>query len=241
MLWGIFCGDLEVFGLGAGFLTANGHHEFCQVVFFPLAPERLLRRGRDDHHVGRLAQLLDAPADEGERRHAFDHVGHGGVDRFGPLECPPQPPVARLFHRLFQCRVAQLRLTLDPVEQALGDLDLDASGLYLGTFPEPLERLDQCRKAVDPSALGVKVDELRGLAGVLAHTLEIPAIDRVRNEALLVLQLHGVKRASVGVDTYQVVVLWFDVEHWSCQFSVFSFQFSVFSFQLSVITPSDKC
>ena len=36
---------------------------------------------------------------------------------------------------------------------------------------EPLKGFDQCRKAIDAAALGVEIDELCCLAGVLADSL----------------------------------------------------------------------
>ena len=78
---------------------------------------------------------------------------------------------------------------------------------------QPFQRLDQRGKAVDPPALRVEVDELGGLAGVFAHALQVPVVDRVGNEALLVLQLHGVEGAAVGVDADEVIVFRFQVKH----------------------------
>ena len=83
--------------------------------------------------------------------------------------------------RLFQRRIAQLRLALRSNRRATcGMRDVDAAGLHLGPPPQPLERLDQRRKAVDPAALRVQIHELGRLAGVLAHALQAVVVDDVR-------------------------------------------------------------
>ena len=135
------------------------------------------------------------------------------VDGLRPVQRVLQLRVAGPLHFFFQRRIAQLRLPLHPIEQRWGNIDLDAPRLDLGTLVGPLQRLDQRRKTVDPPALRIQVDELGGLAGVLAHALQAPIVDRVGNEAFLVLQLHRVERATVRIDAYQIVVLGRELDH----------------------------
>ena len=91
--------------------------------------------------------------------------------------------------------------------------DVDAAGLHFRPAAQPVELLDQRRKAVRPAALRIQVDELGRLAGILAHALQLVVIDEVRDEALLVLQLHRIEDAAVRIDADQEIVLRRDVEN----------------------------
>ena len=52
-----------------------------------------------------------------------------------------------------------------------------------------------------------QIHKLRTLASILTHRLQIVVIDNIRNEALFVLQLHGVERAAVAIDADEERVL----------------------------------
>jgi hypothetical protein len=83
---------------------------------------------------------------------------------------------------------------------------------------QPFHRFHQRGKTIDPPALGIQIHEFRRLAGVLAHALQVPMIDNVRNEAFLVLQFHRIEDAAVRVDADEKLVLGSEIEH---GFSVF--------------------
>src|SRR5262249_13640689 len=67
------------------------------------------------------------------------------------------------------------------------------------------EGLDIGREAIGAAPLGVQVDELAGLPGVLGDRLQAHVLDKVGDEALLVLDLHGVEGAAVRVDADEEV------------------------------------
>ena len=121
--------------------------------------------------------------------------------------------IARLRDRFFQRRIAELRFPRHPVDQPFGRGDVDAAGLHFRPAPQPIELLDERRKAIRPAALRIQIDELGRLARILAHALQLVVIDEVRNEALLVLQLHRVEDAAVRIDADQKIVLRRDREH----------------------------
>ena len=67
----------------------------------------------------------------------------------------------------------------------------------------PAEELNggyQGGEAVAASGLRVEVNELPCLPGVFAYGLEIPMLDKHGGEVLLVLDLHAVENAAVGID-----------------------------------------
>ena len=187
---------------------------FADVVFFPLGFQRRARRLRADDHVGPARRT--AP---GTRR----TYGNGGTprtmsaialltacDQASACFRSASPVSATAFSSAglpsFGSRATQ---STSP----LGCGDVDAAGLHFRPAPQPVELLDERRKAIDPAALRVQVDELGRLAGVLAHALQLVVVDEIRDEALLVLQLHRVEDAAVGVDADQKIVLGCDGEH----------------------------
>ena len=101
----------------------------------------------------------------------------------------------------------------DPVAHGLRDLDFHAAGEHLRPGGGPLQFLDQGRKAVDPPALRVQVDEVARLAGVLAHAGQPEILDHVGGEALFVLHLHRVEDAAVGIDADEKGVFRSEIDH----------------------------
>ena len=69
-----------------------------------------------------------------------------------------------------------------------------------GSAPQPIELLDEGRKAVGPAAFRVQIDELGRFAGKFADALQAVVVDEIRDEALFVLQFHRVEDAAVRVD-----------------------------------------
>lgn len=72
---------------------------------------------------------------------------------------------------------------------------------------------DQGRKAIDAAGLGIEIDKVPRLAGVLAHPGQAEVLDHVRGKALLVLDFHRVKHAAVGIDADEIRVIRREIDH----------------------------
>ena len=88
---------------------------------------------------------------------------------------------------------------------ALGDLRLAA--LDLVAVVEQVEDADDRLPAVAAAPFRVEVDEVPGVARVLADRLAVEMVNEIRAEALLVLDLHRVERAAVRVNADEELVL----------------------------------
>ena len=99
-----------------------------------------------------------------------------------------------------ELRVAELALPFDPGRELeeLRHHHLPVDDVAPATAE--IEREEDRLEAVDPARLGVEVHELPDLAGVLRGGLQVVVVDERRAEALLVLDLHAVEDAAVGVD-----------------------------------------
>ena len=88
---------------------------------------------------------------------------------------------------LLQCRIAELRFAGHPIDEPLRLGHIHTAGLHFGPATQPVELLDERRKAIRPAAFRIQIHELGRFASHLAHALQAVVIDEVRNKALLVL------------------------------------------------------
>ena len=183
-------------------------HVLGQVVLFPLALQRLVGRGRDDEQVGLPAQLFQALADE----------GNGGTPRtISPIVSLTAFDQASACFRsgspvaltaASSAGLASFVSRFDPVDQRLRESRSRRRGpCTSGRSRSHSSASIRAGKRLMPAALRIQIDELGRLAGVLADALQLVVVDDVGNEALLVLHLHRVERAAVGIDADQKIVL----------------------------------
>jgi hypothetical protein len=149
------------------------------------------------------ARLSSTPR---ERRHALDHVLDRGVDAGGPCQGRVQLGIRVLGRVLLQARGAQRVPGRDELLDPVATGDADPAGGDLRALGEKVEHTDQRDPAIQAAIRGVQVDELGGLPGQGRDRLQVPVLDRVGDEALLVLDLHRVEGAPVGVDADEEVL-----------------------------------
>jgi hypothetical protein len=186
------------------FLTHDQTHETSDAVLLPFGPKRREGSGRDAHEIGEAAEFLDRLPHEGEGRHAVDHPSDVFVDRLAPAEDQGQDFIPGLLHRGLEGGVSKRLAALDEAHEGGEAAKRCSAPEHLRSLPEEVERHHEGGKAVDPPPVAVEVHELRGFPGVLADRLEIEVADNVGDEALLVLQFHGVEGTAVGVDADEV-------------------------------------
>jgi len=163
----------------------------------------------DDHGVGIFSEHFERFTDEGKWGNALDHIGDCVVDGFGPLETLDQNRVVGSLNFLLEGGIAQWEPGIDEISHGLGFGNFDLSLLNFASLAEQIEDHRQGWETVDTSPFAVEVDELGGFASVFGDRLEIPVLDNVGNEALFVLDFHGIEGTAVGVDTDEKFVFWF--------------------------------
>ncbi len=108
--------------------------------------------------------------------------------------------IAGLFGFGLHGAAGELGFPLHPIAEAFEFGQVEAAGAHFGPLGEEVDRLEVGGEAVGAAVLGVEVYELAGFAGVLRDRLQAEVADEVGDEALLVLDLHAVEDAAIGVD-----------------------------------------
>ena len=205
-------GVLHMLGFGAHLLAGDDPHVLGEAVLVPLADERLDRRGGDGHAVHVGLHRLERVAHPDEGAAVVHHVGDGGVDAVAPPDRLLDLLGRVLLGECGDSRVGQRvggveeRLQLSPgwhLEAALGDL---------GAVAQQVQDLLEGDPPVQPAGRGVQVHEDGRLPGKRRDGLQVPVLDVAGGEALQVLDVHGVERATVGVDAHEEVVVRHEID-----------------------------
>ena len=146
----IFRRGPERFLLRANLLAANGHGVLRQIVLFPFALQRFVRRGGNHQHVGPPAQLSRLSRTKGNGGTPRTIWPIAALTAFDHSSVCFRLRVAGLLDFLLQGRVAELRLALHPIQKRRRNVDVDAAGLDLGPSVDPLQRFDQRGKRLMP-------------------------------------------------------------------------------------------
>lgn len=200
-------GEPEVLGFCPHFLAGDHLDEAIESMFRPLPLEGVGWGLGDAHGIGSLLDSGQGFADAREGGDAVDDVCDGGVDAIGPRLDGGEGGVATL-HFGVEGGVSEFGLTVDPLIDGVGVRDGHTAGGGLWSGAEEVEGAGEGGEAVGAAGFGVEVDKFPNLAGVFADGLEAEVFDEHRREALLVLDLHGIEDAAVGVDADEEVVGW---------------------------------
>ena len=77
---------------------------------------------------------------------------------------------------------------------------MDVAGLHFRSLAQQIKRPGQGREAVGAASLRVEIDKLPHLPGVLTDRLQAVVLHKHRRETFLLLDLHRVEHAAVGID-----------------------------------------
>jgi hypothetical protein len=121
------------------------------------------------------------------------------IDGIGPCLDWSQRGIA-VFDLGIEGCIPQLRFARNPFIQRPGVGHLDAPGIDLRPLAQQVERPREGGKPVHAAGLRIEIHEVPAFAGVFADRLQPEILDVHRCEALLVLDLHRVEHAAIGVN-----------------------------------------